>query len=285
VNGSERLHSTLSGQRYTLVGTLPLGAITLYEAVATDGRPCWIKQAPGDNDAAVARLRYEAIMRSKLRHPALAHLIDRGRSRQCFFLVLERAPGQPLTESLRAGPLAPARVAAIGQQLAGLLEYVHRCGIILRTLPPWAVVVDALDRAVVVDIGPAWDEVSPRRSTELIPSAYISPEEAGGSGADRPSDMYALGVLLFELLAGRPPFEGTNRGELALKHMLTPPPDLRLLRPDAPPALAEVIARCLEKQPANRYRDAASLRAALAAAQSGDTAWSRAAPAHAVQRR
>jgi serine/threonine protein kinase len=258
------LQSTRSGQLYQLGRSLRLDTLLFHEARERSGRRCWVKRVPADDEAAIARLRYEAIILNKLRHVGIVRLLDRGRNSTSFFLVLEPAAGHSLLQLLDSGPLKLNLVFSIAAQLSELLMYLHDQGIICRTLPPASLYVDHLDRVTLVDLSAAWDEVSPPRSNELIPNAiYLSPEEAGGMIADRRSDIYVYGVLLFELLAGRPPFEGTHRGDLALQHLLTSPPDLRMLRPDIPPAFADLVARCLAKVPTERYSGAAALQAAL----------------------
>ena len=264
----EILKSTLSGQQYTLGRPLRFGTLAVYEAQTGDGQRCWIKQAPADDETAIARLRYETIVRSKLQHSGLLRLLDRGRSRSRFFLALEAPQGHSLLQIMDAGTCDLAWALRVAQQLAALLEYLHSQGIVCRTLPPSALFIDHLDRVLLIDLTAAWDEVSPPRSGELIAQgSYISPEEAGGNIAQRRSDIYVYGVLLFELLAGRPPFQGVNRGDVALQHMLTPPPDIRTLRPDLSGELAQIIDTCLAKTPAQRFRTAAALSQALRAVE------------------
>jgi eukaryotic-like serine/threonine-protein kinase len=264
VSDSARFKSTRTGNVYHLGRPFRISTYPAHEAQATDGRHCWIKQVSGDDEAAVAMLRYETIILDKLDHPHIIRLIDRGRSRTRFFLVLEPPPGRPLPDMLASGPVALDLVRTIAVQLADMLVYLHSQGIICRSLSPSALYIDHVGRITCIDLSMAWDEVSPVRREEVIEDVlHMSPEQAGGAVADRRSDIYVYGVLLFELLTRRPPFQGTNRGDLALQHLLQPPPDLCRLRPDISPEFADLINRCLAKSPVQRPATAANLRAML----------------------
>jgi eukaryotic-like serine/threonine-protein kinase len=257
------VQSSRSGVVYRLGHPFRLDGFPTYEAQDSRGRRCWVKQVPSDDEAAIARLRYEAIILGKLEHPSVIRLIDRGRTHAFFFLVLEQTPGHSLRQVMEAAPLPLPLVYSIAAQLADALAYLHTQGIICCMLPPEHLYLDHLGRIVLVDFSAAWDEVAPvRRADTVEHTAYISPEQAGGAAVERRSDIYAYGTLLFELLTGKPPFGG-GRGDLALQHLLAPPPDPRALRPDIPPALAALVNRCLAKAPAQRYEQASALIAAL----------------------
>jgi serine/threonine-protein kinase len=261
------LKSSLSGASYRLGRPVRLGRGTANEAFDAEQRRYWIKSVPASDEAAITALRYEAILLSRYERPGLIRLLDRGRSRDCFFLALEPVAGRPLAELLADGPLSFGRVRTIGVRLAELLGDLHDQGIICRALLPEAISIDHLDRPTLVDLSTAWDEISPpREDAHLVPAAYVAPEQLGGLGVDRRSDIYAFGVLLFDLLTGHPPFQSGNRGDLALKHLLMPPPDLRAQRPDVPEELAAIVTRCLEKPPHHRFPNAEALRSALSPA-------------------
>jgi hypothetical protein len=148
------------------------------------------------------------------------------------FLFSARSQGEHCPEALEGRPLPLSFVLTIATQLAHLLHYLHAQGIICRTLDPSAFYTDHLGRVTCVDLSMAWDEVSPPDSADLYGNTtYSSPEQISGSVVQRRSDIYSYGVLLFELLTGRPPFQGSNRGDLALQHLLTSPPDVRDIRP------------------------------------------------------
>lgn len=264
------LQSTRSGRTYRLGRAFRIGGRLTHEAQDDQGNRCWVKQVPADDDAAIARLRYEAIVLAKLDHPGVVRLLDRGRNRSCFFLVLSPAPGRALIELLEGRPLALSFVLTVADQLATLLHYLHAQGIICRILTPSAIYADHLGRIAYVDLGMVWDEVSPPDSTEMYGDPkYSSPEQISGAVVQRRSDMYSYGVLLFELLTGRPPFQGSNHGDLALQHLLTPPPNVRELRPDLPSDLAALVDRCLAKLPAQRFPNMTALLGALRSSAAG----------------
>jgi serine/threonine-protein kinase len=275
VNDALYLQSTRSGRTYRLGRAFRIGGCLAHEAQDDQGVRCWIKQVSATDEAAIARLRYEAIMLAKLDHPGVVRLLDRGRNRSCFFLVLSPVSGRTLSEALEGRPLPLSFVLTIATQLAHLLHYLHAQGIICRTLDPSAFYTDHLGRVTCVDLSMAWDEVSPPDSADLYGNTtYSSPEQISGSVVQRRSDIYSYGVLLFELLTGRPPFQGSNRGDLALQHLLTSPPDVRDIRPDLPQDLADLVDRCLAKSPVQRFPSAAALLEKLHALECMTACWS-----------
>jgi serine/threonine-protein kinase len=257
------LVSTLTGASYRLGNALRVEGFVCHEALDAQGGLRWVKQVAADDPAAIAALRYEAILLSKLNHPGIVRLHDRGRNRACFFLVLDAPKGVALSELSTHEPPTEL-IYGIAVQLAELLVYLHSQGILCRVLLPSAFYVDQRGHIVYADLSCAWDEVSPlRRDSLLAWAAYLSPEQVGGAAADRRGDIYSFGALLFELISGRTPFQSNNRGDLALQQVLVPAPDLRAIVPGTPDDLAALVARCLEKTPERRFSDATALLSAL----------------------
>jgi serine/threonine-protein kinase len=258
------LLSTRSGAAYQLGKALPVAGLVYHEALDEVGRVRWIKEVSANDAAAIAGLRNEAILLSKLKHPGIVQLHDRGRNRACFFLVLDAPPGLPLNTLIAQGPLSIDLIYSLAVQIAELLVYLHSQGVLCRVLLPNAFFVDQRGHTVYADLSHAWDEVSPLRRDNLLAFAsYLSPEQVGGADADRRGDIYSFGALLFEAISGRPPFQSSNRGDVALQQVLVPAPDVRSLAPETPDDLAALITRCLEKTPERRFSDATALLSAL----------------------
>jgi serine/threonine-protein kinase len=188
---------------------------------------------------------------------------------------MEYLDGPTLEELVRqAGPLPPGRVVYLLRQLCGALSEAHAAGLVHRDLKPGNVIVATLggqrDGAKLLDFGLVQDlsadvdgQVS-RAGTILGTPAYMSPEQAAGESAvDARGDVYGLGAVAFFALTGRPPFLGKTLGQLLAAHRSEPPPPLTNFRPDVPPDLSAVIARCLAKEPADRFPSAAAFDRAL----------------------
>lgn len=258
------LRSTLSGMTYQVGHPFRIGTRLAYEAQDTSGRKYWIKQVPSDDEAAVAQLRYEAMVLGKLDHPNVVRMVDRGRNHVCFFLVLEPVVGVALPQLVESEHLTVARVCTMAVDLAKVLVHLHKQGVLGCSLPPKCFYVDHLHQIQFVDLSAVWDQQSPLHIEHAPRDAvYLSPEEASGAMVDHRSDIYVFGVLLFELLTGRPPFQGTSRSDLALQHMLTQPPELRDIKLDIPPELAALVHKCLAKSPNQRPSNAAALLTVL----------------------
>jgi eukaryotic-like serine/threonine-protein kinase len=218
--------------------------------------------------AYVERFRAEARAAARLQHPNVVGVIDRGEDGGREFIVYEYVEGESLKELVaRDGPFTPERAARVGLDVARALAHAHEQGLVHRDVKPHNVLVGEDGRARVTDFGIARTLEGPDHTesgTILGTGSYVAPEQAQGERVGPPADVYSLGIVLYELLAGEPPFRGSSFVETAVRHVNEAPPDVRERRPDVPPRLAELVGRCLGKNPAERPT-AAELAAELGA--------------------
>ena len=213
----------------------------------------------------VARFRKEALAAANLSHPNIVSIYDWGHKDGTYFIVMELVKGRSLRDVLRSeGKLLPRRAAEIAAEVASALEMAHRNGVVHRDIKPGNVLL-AEDGAVkVTDFGVARardDSQDLTRAGAVIGTAtYFSPEQARGDPADERSDIYSLGVVLYEMLVGGPPFSGETPVSVAFQHVTSEVPPPGRLNPDIPRELEEIVMRSLEKDPARRYRTAADMR-------------------------
>jgi len=215
-------------------------------------------------EAAEARARFlrDAEIASRLVHPHIVRVFGGGQVKGVAFLVMEWLPGSDLTRWTQPGRLLPdAAALAIAADLADALAHAHRQGVVHRDVKPANAVFDpATQRVVLTDFGMARanDGEASRSGVMLGSPHYMAPELLAGRSADARSDLYALGVLLFELLAGRPPFEAATMGAMLRAVAADPAPRLHDLRGGAPgaDALDELLAPLLAKDPEERPADA-----------------------------
>lgn len=189
-------------------------------------------------------------------------------------LVLEQIPGGTLADLIPAGVLTPGRVVEIAAQLARGLAAAHRLGLVHRDIKPGNIMVSGDRPAKLIDFGLAQLGREAGADQAVGTFLYASPEQSGmlKRPVDGRSDLYSLGVVLFECLTGRLPFESADVGELLRLHLTAPVPDLAVLRPGLDPALAAVVGRLLAKDPDDRYPDAAGLLADLRGCAGGAAA-------------
>src|SRR5574341_1437708 len=230
--------------------------------------------------AGKARLLYEARAAAKLNHPNIVSIYDAGEADPAPasgaggtpFIVMELVEGQTLWQR---GSLALPEALRVAQQVCAALEHAHAHGIIHRDLKPENIVLTKSQTAKLMDFGLARSLEGPRLTEEGVvvgTFTYLAPEILMGQEATALSDLYALGVLLYELATGQPPFTGDNLVSIISQHLhaTVVPPSTH--NPSLPPALETLILRLLNKQPADRPASATEVREALERIQGGETA-------------
>ncbi len=230
------------------------------------------EQFTGEDDH-VERFRREARAVAQLSHPNIVTVIDRGEQDARQFIVFEYVPGENLKALVeREGPLPERGAIQLALQVARGLAFAHREGIVHRDVKPQNVLLNEEGRAKVTDFGIARSlDVAgglTQTGTVMGTSDYIAPEQARGAHVDELSDVYSLGAVLYELLAGEVPFPGDNFVAVAMRHINESPPSVRERRPDVSPRLDAAIRRAMAKEPGDRFRSmdefAAELQSCLA---------------------
>ena len=219
----------------------------------------------------VERFRREARAIARVSHPNIVTVIDRGNVEGLEYIVFEHVRGQTLKELVeREGPLPVDDALLLAHQVARALAFAHEQGIVHRDVKPHNVLVDDERGAKVTDFGLARsldpDHDITQTGTVMGTSDYISPEQASGGTVDERSDQYALGVLLYEILAGEVPYPAEGYMAAAVRHMRDPVPSVRERRPDVPARVDELIQRTMAKRPEDRFPTTEALVAALEAA-------------------
>jgi beta-lactam-binding protein with PASTA domain/predicted Ser/Thr protein kinase len=216
----------------------------------------------------VERFRREASSAASLSHPNVVAIFDRGEWDGTYYIAMEYLPGRSLKAVVReGGPLDPAAAIDVVIQILHAARFAHRRGVIHRDLKPHNVILDEEGRAKVTDFGIARAGASDMTLTGSImgTAQYLSPEQAQGHAVSAASDIYAVGIVLYELLTGVVPFDGETAVTIALKQVsATPPPPSALVGAETIPAeLDAVVLRALAKDPGERFADAEEFIAAL----------------------
>ena len=252
--------------RYEILDSLGEGAYAeTYKALDTASGDTVVLKMPNPNLFAdpglFQRYRRESDIARKLDHPGVQRGVDGGDTRTEPYLVLEYIDGDNLRRVLRSGPdvIPIDTVVDWGRQLAAAIAYLHTQGIVHRDLKPENVLVTGDRRLKIADFGTAMLEGARRLTWKHLSESlgtpdYMSPEQIQGERGDSRSDVYAWGVMMYELLTGKVPFGGDNWMAVMAGHLGEHPTPIANLRPDVPPALAAVVTHAMRRRAANRYQ-------------------------------
>lgn len=231
------------------------------------------------------RFLREARAAASLSHPNAVAVHDVGEDGGQPYLVMELVPGEGLDDVLRRGPIDPAEAVHVMDGVLAALSAAHARGLVHRDVKPSNILLTRDGQPKLADFGIAKALAAGDLTTHgmvLGTPTYLAPEQAAGRPATAASDIYSAGLVLYECLAGVPPFPGDNALSIALAHQRTPPPSLAARRPDLPLELVTTVERALAKDPADRYPDAEAMRVALRSRTAAAVPTVRAAAATAV---
>lgn len=269
---------------YRLEREIGHGAVgTVWLAAGADGRPVAVKTVPlsvgadpddADNAREVReRFAREALAARRLDHPGIVAVLDAGESEGLAWIAMAYVAGRDLSVHATPGRLLPwPGLVGLLAGAAEALAHAHRQGIVHRDIKPANLLLDeASGRLKIADFGVARIADAARTRTDLMlgTPSFMAPEQLAGAPVDARSDVYALGVTAFQLLSGHLPYEAASMGALMTAIARAPVPKLRQWRPDLPPALEDVVALAMEKQPALRYASAGQFAEDLRAIASG----------------
>jgi serine/threonine-protein kinase len=237
------------------------GMASIFKAVDTrDNRVVALKIPHPDMEAdpiLFDRFQREAGIGERLNHPGVMRVYG-SEKRSRVYMVMEWCEGRLLREVLSEGKLSQDRAIRIAIEMLKALEYIHENGVVHRDLKPENIMVDAHDHIKLIDFGIAGDSAARRLTyanfTATLGTAdYISPEQVQGKRGDGRSDLYALGVILYEMLTGKLPFSGPSPVAVMNDRLLNHPKPPTVYNPAVSPQLQEVLYRALEREPKNRY--------------------------------
>jgi eukaryotic-like serine/threonine-protein kinase len=268
---SDTLIGTLFDGRYQILRKLGAGGMAnVYLAEDQElGRRVAIKilnDRHANDEQFVERFRREAKNAAALSHPNIVSIYDRGEAEGTYYIAMEYLDGRSLKELLLSRGDAPiAVVVEYARQTLSALRFAHRHGIVHRDIKPHNVLVDGEGRVKVTDFGIARAGTSQMTEAGSIvgTAQYLSPEQARGGDVDQRSDLYSLGVLMYEMLTGAVPFSGDTPVEIAMKHLSQTPEPPSTKRHDVPRELDMVVMRALAKDPDDRYQTAEEMEADL----------------------
>jgi eukaryotic-like serine/threonine-protein kinase len=257
--------------RYQLQGRLGAGGMaTVYLAEDTSlHRKVAIKvlaERYAEDEQFVERFRREAQSAAGLNHPNIVAIYDRGVAEGTYYIAMEYLDGPTLKDVIdERGGLEPNRAIGLATQILAALRFAHNHGVVHRDIKPHNVVVSPDGRLKVTDFGIARAGASQMTEVGSIvgTAQYLSPEQARGEVVGPPSDLYSVGIVLYEMLTGRVPFEGDSAVAIAMKHLSEEPVPPSVYAPGTPPALEQVVLRALAKDAGDRYQTAEEMSADL----------------------
>src|SRR5215216_4674693 len=267
----DTLIGTLFDGRYRVIRRLGSGGMAnVYLAEDEElGRRVAIKMLDdkhANDEQFVERFRREAKNAASLSHPNIVSIYDRGEAEGTYYIAMEYIEGRTLKDLIVSrGPLPVERAVSYARQILGAVRFAHRKGIVHRDIKPHNVLVDTDGRLKVTDFGIARAGASQMTEAGSIigTAQYLSPEQARGSPVDQRSDLYSVGIVLYELLTGKVPFTGDAPVEIAMKHLSDVPEPPSSRREDVPHELDLVVMRALAKDPDERYQSAEEMDADL----------------------
>jgi beta-lactam-binding protein with PASTA domain/tRNA A-37 threonylcarbamoyl transferase component Bud32 len=274
---TDTLINTLFDGRYRIVRKLGSGGMAnVYLAEDEDlGRRVAIKilnDRYANDDLFIERFRREAKSAAGLSHPNIVSIYDRGEAEGTYYIAMEVIEGRSLKELIMTrGPLPIAIAVAYARQILDALRFAHRHGIIHRDIKPHNILLGPESRLKVTDFGIA--RYGPSQMTEagsiMGTAQYLSPEQARGAPVTASSDLYSMGIVLYEMLTGKVPFTGDSAIEIAMKHLNDAPKPPSKIRPEIPPELDQIVLRSLAKAPESRYQSAEEFAADLQRVEAG----------------